>query len=321
MTAPVHRTPVSVRLRLLADGAALLALCAPLGVAVLALSGMRNQYADLAAQFVVPTLVATAIGLLPLLLLRLWHSAVFGAVVALALLAAAWPQVFPAGPAPAEGAPAIRLYTANIHVENADVAAVTASVKAAQADIVMLIEVSPPVAERLDAILADYPHRAPNGVAVGSTTVIASRWPLTASPSPADGLDAVVVAASTPLGPVTLVGAHLTRPWPFIESWGQISQTAALQARLAPLSGPRIVAGDFNSVSSARIGRQIQNDIGLHPAGGLAGTWPTSAPAFVGITIDQVYASRDLAFVSRRIGRANGSDHYPVVTEITRAAP
>jgi len=38
------------------------------------------------------------------------------------------------------------------------------------------------------------------------------------------------------------------------------------------------------------------------------------------MTIDQVYASPDLGFVSRRLGRPTGSDHRPVVTEITRAA-
>jgi endonuclease/exonuclease/phosphatase (EEP) superfamily protein YafD len=44
-------------------------------------------------------------------------------------------------------------------------------------------------------------------------------------------------------------------------------------------------------------------------------------PSALGITIDQVYASPDLAFVSRRLGQSTGSDHRPVVTEITRAAP
>jgi len=73
-------------------------------------------------------------------------------------------------------------------------------------------------------------------------------------------------------------------------------------------------------VSSARAGRQVRDRIGLLPAPGFPGTWPSAAPAPLRIAIDQVYASPDLAFVSRRLGRANRSDHAPVVVEITRAS-
>src|SRR5690606_31331133 len=120
-------------------------------------------------------------------------------------------------------------------------------------------------------------------------------------------------------GPVHLLGVHLTRPWPFQEQWGQISQTMALEAIVEDLEGPVIAAGDFNSVSNARIGRQVRRDLGLHPAPGFPGTWPAFLPAPLGLTIDQVWASPELAFVSRRLGRANGSDHRPVVTELTLA--
>ena len=149
--------------------------------------------------------------------------------------------------------------------------------------------------------------------------MIASRWPLTVRDDPPDGLHAVAATARTPLGPIHVVGVHLTRPWPFQHSWGQISQTMALDGIVEGLDGPVVVAGDFNSVSSARIGRQIRRDIGLRPAPGFPGTWPTDLPSALGITIDQVYASPDLAFVSRRLGQPTGSDHRPVVTEFTRA--
>jgi endonuclease/exonuclease/phosphatase (EEP) superfamily protein YafD len=173
-------------------------------------------------------------------------------------------------------------------------------------------------------LVGDYPHRIaspridrPNG---DVRSVIASRYPLVALPRP-DTFEAVGATAMTPLGPVNLVSVHLTRPWPFEESWGQISQTMALDEMLQSLSGPVVVAGDFNSVSNARIGKMVQRDISLRPAAGFPGTWPAALPSALAITIDQVYASPDLAFVSRRLGQPTGSDHRPVVTEITRAAP
>lgn len=320
MTAPVQRPSRLTVLRLLLDGAFLPVLCVPLAVALIALSGLQNQYADILAQFVAPALIGT-LGLMAVLLIaRLRHAATLGGLAALALGFAVWPQIFPAGPKAERGAPGITVYSANVHTENSDIAAIKRSIDDAGADIVVLIELGPEVTARLDDILGNYPHRAPGAVATGSTTVMASRWPLTATPSPADGLDAVIVAANTPLGPVQLAGVHLTRPWPFEESWGQISQTMALEARLENRPGSRIVVGDFNSVSSARIGRQVRTDLGLHPAPGFPGTWPADLPAIAGINIDQAYVSDDLAFVSRKLGRDNGSDHRPVITRITRAA-
>jgi endonuclease/exonuclease/phosphatase (EEP) superfamily protein YafD len=123
------------------------------------------------------------------------------------------------------------------------------------------------------------------------------------------------------LGPVNVIGVHLTRPWPFQEQWGQISETMALTAIRRSLEGPVVVAGDFNSVSSARIGRQVKKDVGLVPAPGFPGTWPAALPAALGVTIDHVWRSPDLALTGRRLGRPTGSDHRPVVVELTRARP
>ena len=114
--------------------------------------------------------------------------------------------------------------------------------------------------------------------------------------------------------------AHPIRSWPFQFQWGQINQVTALSGFRKTLEGPVIVAGDFNSVSSTRIGRQVRDEMGLIPAPGWPGTWPALAPSALGVTIDQVWRSPDLALVSRRLGEPTGSDHRPVVTEITRAA-
>ncbi len=299
-------------------------VAAPTFMALVTLTGMRNQYADLIAQFTAPALFAT-LGLGILLLLfrqRRWAAATL-APAALLLIAVS-PQWSPTASRPEAGAPSIRLYSANLWVRNDDLDAIAASIRQADADVVMLIELGDATAPHLDALVGDYPHRIaspridrPNG---DVRSVIASRYPLVALPRP-DTFEAVGATAMTPLGPVNLVSVHLTRPWPFAESWGQISQTMALDEMLQNLSGPVVVAGDFNSVSSARIGKQVQRDIGLRPAAGFPGTWPATLPSALAITIDQVYASPDLAFVSRRLGRPTGSDHRPVVTEITRAAP
>ena len=306
------------------DALVRLVLLIPLGVALVALSGIGHRGFDILAQFTGPALVATAGVTVLLALTRLKAAALHGLAACLALTIAVAPQWFPGGPRPAPGAPIVRVYSANLYYLNDDVAAIRRSIVEADADIVLLIELGQDTGRRADELLEGYPHRAASmrmDLTRGpSRSVIASRWPLAALPDSPDGLHAVAAVARTPLGRLNVVGVHLTRPWPFQEQWGQISQTIALQAVLDGLDGPMIVAGDFNSVSSARIGKQVRRDLGLHPAAGFPGTWPANLPAPLGMTIDQVYASPNLAFVRRRLGDPTGSDHRPVVTEITRAA-
>ena len=301
-----------------------LILAAPLGLALIALSGIGHRGLDILAQFTAPALAVTAILTVLVALARLKTAALHGLAACLALILAVAPQWFPDGPRPEAGAPIVRLYSANLYYLNDDVPAIRASIEEADADVVVLIELGRNAAGRIDEVLAGYPHRAAS-VRMDQTrgpsrSVIGSRYPLTALPDQPDGLHAVATVVRTPLGRLSVVGVHLTRPWPFQEQWGQISQTMALETVIEGLDGPVVVAGDFNSVSSARIGKQVRRDLGLHPAPGLPGTWPAALPAPLGVTIDQVYASPDLAFVRRRRGRATGSDHRPVVTEFTRAA-
>ena len=304
--------------------AALGLIGAPLAVALAGLSGVGHRWIDILAQFTAPAVMATALLAGGFLILRRppWAVAA-GAVLAL-LLAAVWPQWFPAGGKPEPGTPSVRLYSANLWARNADVEAIAASIQAADADILVLIELGDAPAAQLDRLLAGYPHRVatpridrPSGPA---RSAIASRYPLVAIRDRPDGLHAVGATVQSPFGRLNVIGVHLTRPWPFQEQWGQIEQAMALGGIRADLSGPVVVAGDFNSVSSARIGRLVQRETRLVPAPGFPGTWPSTLPAPITVTIDQVYRSPDLAVISRKLGRPNGSDHRPVVTEITRAA-
>ena len=309
--------------RWIVTACAILVLCAPLTLALAALSGVGHRWVDILAQFTAPALIATLILAAGLAAGRLWIASGAGAVVTLTLLIAVWPQWFPQMGEARPGAPVVSLYSANLFRENVDAKAIGASVAAADADVVLLIEAALPSAE-LQRVLKDYPHiLAQPGFDRKSDNrrVIASRFPLIQGPRVPRDLPGQTAVVQTPFGPLTLVSAHLTRPWPYQYQWGQIIQTMELDSLMTGVSGPAIVAGDFNSVSSARIGRQVQNNIGLRPAPGLPGTWPSRLPALFGITIDQVYRTPDLAFVDRRVGRRNGSDHRPVVTRFTLAEP
>ena len=292
-------------------------------VAIAALAGFEHRWPDLLVHFTVPALTLTVLLAGLWALLRLWPAAIVGGLIAAALLVAAWPQWSPGGPAPASDAAVVRVYSANLWARNTDVEAIAGSIADADADIVILIELGDAPAAALDTVLAGYPYRVtttrvdrPSGAA---RSVIASRFPLQEFDRRYDGLHAVAATARTPVGPLNVVAAHLTRPWPFQYQWGQLSQVQSLARRLAPLRDPVIVAGDFNSVTTGRVGRMIRDETGLHPAPGWPGTWPTALPAPLRITIDQVFLSEQLAVRGRRLGRPTGSDHRPVIVEVAPA--
>ncbi len=305
---------------------AALALLAPSGlIAVSALSRIGHRLPDLLTQFTAPALVATLALCGLFLLFRLWDMAALGAGLAGLLLLAVWPQWTPEKGRPA-GSNTLTVYSANLWARNEDVAAITRSIEQADADVVMLIELGDAPAAQLDTILTAYPHRVstprkdrPSGAA---RSVIASRLPLRrVRDADGQGLAALVAQAETPLGPISLIAVHMTRPWPFQHPYGQISQAQRLAGLRAGLEGPVVVAGDFNSVSSGRIGRQIKAETGLIPAPAWSGTWHSALPAFLGITIDHVWRSPDLALVERRLGQKAGSDHRPVIVRLSQAEP
>ncbi len=301
-----------------------LALLAPAAIAVAALSGLGHRWPDLLAQFVGPALVLAA-GLLTAGVLLRNRAVCLGAVIVcgLVLLAGSRQWATPRGE-PEPGSPGLTLYSANLHIQNQDLESMAASIAASDADLVVLVEVGPAPAAALDKVLAGYPHRVVSGRVdrpLPSRSLIASRYPLQQIPLRIPSLHIVAARAETPLGPVTVAGPHFTRPWPYQIQWEQIRQAEGMAEWARSVQGPLLAAGDFNSVSSARIGRIVQNDGGLVAAPGWPGTWPARLPAFAALTIDQVYRSPDLALIDRRLGRSTGSDHRPVITRFVRAAP
>lgn len=309
--------------RSLAAAALLLALMGPLAIGLAAASGSSHRWPDVLAQFTAPALVA-AVGLtLLLVLLGRGLPALIGAAVCGLLLAVCWPQWTPERGEPRPGAPVIRLYSANLWIHNADVKAIRRSIAAADPDMIALVELGLEPSARLDELLAGYPYRVQGSATRRRSGVaremIASRWPIRAlDPQPA-GVSNAAGVVETPLGPVTLMAVHTTRPWPFEVQWEQVRHFTAVAEARADNPGAFIAAGDFNAVSSAWLGRRMKAGTDLTPAPGWPGTWPAWVPEETAITIDQVWRSPELALVSRRLGERNGSDHRPVVTEFTLA--
>ncbi|WP_297802821.1 endonuclease/exonuclease/phosphatase family protein [uncultured Brevundimonas sp.] len=309
-----------VTFEILATGVTL----APLGVAVASLIQSDHRWPDLANQFTAPALLACVAWAVLLLVLRLRVSAMFASVTAAALLVAVWPQWFPKTPQPDPASEVITVYSANLWARNTDVDAMARSIAAADADIILLVELGDVPAEDLDRLLPDHPFRkvsiVGNRNVAPARAMVASRWPIDPlRENTRDQLFSAEARVRTPIGRVGVMAAHLTRPWPYRYQWAQINQTTDMEPIRKRLGDDVIIAGDFNTVSSGRIGRQIKDNMDLLPAPGFPGTWPSKLPSAIGITIDQVWYSPTLSLVERRLGMPNGSDHRPVITRFRRA--
>jgi len=124
---------------------------------------------------------------------------------------------------------------------------------------------------------------------------------------------------------ITIVAAHLARPWP----WGrQEEDRRLLVAELRRLRDLNLIlVGDFNTTPWTFAGRRQDKLLGMRRITRALFTWPARVqprhrvfPAIPFLPIDQAYLRPGLLPVSVRRGPYLGSDHRPVVIDLAWAA-
>jgi endonuclease/exonuclease/phosphatase (EEP) superfamily protein YafD len=298
-------------------------------VALAATTPLRELHPGLevAAWFAGPVLtVAIAGAAASAAALRPWTAALYVAA-GLALALALRPQWFPPHEPPAQGGAGTRVYFANVWARNDRLADIGRSITEADADVVALIEVTETQAAGLSLILKDYEHSLSGTPSPrfegGPRTVVASKHPIAKRGATyADGLAVIEAEVRTPDGPVRLVVVHLTRPWPYDDPRAQERQLTRLVERINEGGGDNVVlVGDFNATPTSRRLTAFREQAGLQVAPAPTGTWPSPLPGPLRIAIDNAFVGPELSVVSRKIGRANGSDHRPVIVEVARSTP
>jgi len=175
--------------------------------------------------------------LLGLFATRVWMRGTFGlaALVTLASIAAlALPQ--PPGPD-------LRLYSKDLYHSNQQVEAVVADIREAGADVIMLQEMTEINARIIKLLAEDFPHQHVCRFSGRLRIAVVSRIPFAG-----DGLctrNRALAAVQVMLNSqkVWMVSVHIPWPWPTDTA----ETEAEVEAFLAALNGPIVVAGDFNS--------------------------------------------------------------------------
>lgn len=270
-------------------------------------------------------------GLAPILLaLRQWRwAALLGAfaLLNLAFLVPAFWEDDPATPATAENRPSLRALLANVHAENRDFHRIRDLIATTDPDIVVLLEATPWLLDRLRDLDQRYPHRLAEprddlfGIALFSRHPLAQgqivRFDDPASPP---AIVATFIAAARPF---TLVGAHLWPPVSADLAEGRNRQLRGLAARVRQNQTPSLVLGDLNLSPWSPWFARLLADSGLRDSRrgrGIQPSWPAGWP-LLWIPIDHALFSEGIRIRHREIGPATGSDHYPVIVDFQVSDP
>jgi len=227
-------------------------------------------------------------------------------------------------PAGADPGTRFRLFSANVLFTNTDLDGIAAEVAAADPDVVVLQEVSPPTLAALGraGTLDRFPYRSLTARPDPLGTAILSRFPL-------DDVESCTVGGMPMARATVVVGAHRVKLYnvhtraPFgpggLPLW--TTQLGSLAAIAEAEPGPLILAGDFNASAGHRPFRAVLaagvRDAHMACRRWWVTTWPSDmrlAPPFA--RIDHVLVSAHLGVLKVAEGEGRGSDHRPVIADL-----
>jgi endonuclease/exonuclease/phosphatase (EEP) superfamily protein YafD len=223
--------------------------------------------------------------------------------------------------------PTIKLLSANVLFENHSATRLLEIVREESPDVVLLLEYTPEWARMIDELRTAYPHRVEVPAERAYGIALFSRYDFDGAAAFALGeKPAIEARLLTPSGPLELIGVHLLSPTSPGRGEARNRQLDELATRVARVSGPLAVAGDFNITPYSPffqdwLARTALTDTRRGRA--VSPSWPTMLP-LVAIPIDHCAVSHEVTIVAHRRLPAFGSDHYPILAELAlaqRAAP
>jgi endonuclease/exonuclease/phosphatase (EEP) superfamily protein YafD len=248
-----------------------------------------------------------------------------GAVAAAALaLAPVVPWYFGAEAAPADPArPWVKLLVSNVYIANPRRQLIQDLVAEVSPDVVGLVEVNSLWLRRLKPLRERYPYHfeVPDenyiGVALYSRLPLDNARVLQLPGEPST--PAVAATLKAPGGDVEIVLVHPNSPLTAQLIRRRNEQILALAEYVRAAGRPLVIAGDFN-LSMWNAGYRPLADVAeLHNARdghGVGPTWPSLWR--LGVPIDHILATPDVALRDFRVLRGVGSDHFPISAEFGR---
>jgi endonuclease/exonuclease/phosphatase (EEP) superfamily protein YafD len=274
---------------------------------------------DLTSHFRPHYMVTSLLVAMALLALRGWRMAVLAGAAAAINAAMIAPMWLP--PATPVAGPGLRLMSINLDVNNDRADLVTEVVRAADPDVLILLEVNDRWERELASLQAAYPHGRVHARADGFGLALLARVPI-------EDLDVVywgTGAIPSMVGEVStadgdslcIVATHPVPPSGGEGSRRRNEHLAEMAEFVADVAGPVVVMGDLNVTPWSPYFRSLVDRAGLRRAGrGIDPTWPDTFAA-IGIPIDHCLHTAEVVVIEHDVGGSVGSDHRPLLAEIT----
>ena len=260
--------------------------------------------------------VVFAMALIVAILGARWIASVLILGISAALLGHAWMHFQRVEPL-AEDAPVhLRVLWFNMFGDNdLETKEIVSGLSESDADIIVLAEAERMI-NRLSEMREEYPYQL--GCTQRCQVLVLSRLPFEGA---RQGRLSVMsperygrVVVRTEAGLVTVVGAHLNKPW-FDEF--STDEAHRLAHRLEAVSGPVVMVGDMNAAPWSRRMVHLHKDTDLHFAPHPPATWPSIAGEY-GVAIDNAMVGGGARFVNLEAwGQDMGSNHLGLLADIT----
>ncbi len=191
-------------------------------------------------------------------------------------------------------------------------------------DIILMQEVPPWKINILEHLHKQYPWQEHCATPTQCEVALLSRHPWEYSKSGIYGKEggAMAFARFGPeFGNVTIASIHLR--WPFKSP--QYSNLSAAYKQLGINDGSLVIGGDFNSTAWSTVLQDFSQSYRLRPAGKFQATWPARSPRtgqshtwlFPQFQLDHIFVSDDIKVTNFQKGDDIGSDHLPLISEIS----
>jgi endonuclease/exonuclease/phosphatase (EEP) superfamily protein YafD len=213
--------------------------------------------------------------------------------------------------------PLFRLLSFNLLATNENGEKIAEFIASSGADIVLLMEAAP-IGPHLGKLLATYPYQSgcTDGPECGGVMLL-SRTPLeavTVTSLSQVWRDRLITAATTIDGQrISVVGAHVVKPY-FDEFADE--EVYRLGETIGRLTGPLVLAGDFNAAAWSNSVDRLAWQAKLAPGPAYPATWPVRLGP-LGVPIDNVFTGAPLVIEQiEALDDGMGSNHRGLMAEI-----
>ncbi len=260
-----------------------------------------------------------------LFILLLWRKQWFAGAIAAILAIFNWHVILDDKPTPVKdiASQPFRVYAANVWHINVFEKTLLEEFRDLDTEIAFITEMTPDILHSVRPEILKYPYRVERPKKGGKGFLFLSKFPVQdfqVIDIRSHGNRPLLVAnLLIDQQVVTFYGVHPLNPAWTTQFPERNNQLLWLAQQVADNPKPVIVAGDFNLTPYSPIFEKLISISNLRDSAngfGWQPSWPTMFPIFW-LPIDHILVSPEIRVHSRQIGNFIGSDHYPVIADIS----